>query len=441
LSGVCGPYRLALEAVDDEATGLAGPILNGERPIGGAYWSFYRDDQGSLVAHHGLIDIQEQRFRGRGFSRALRSQLLPYYERSGVARIELTAAWQGAFAWASWNFSWDPDPHRLVESLDSIRASARRLSTSVNDDARAVLEQIVLRLEPEHPRLPEPIELARLIAPGHPELGRELLEHTRWHGVQDLQAPVADEPTHRDGRDEYRATDKLIRQADTRFADPAGDVLDGIAPDGRALDQAHQMAADLSGRYGPFAVDFNGVSVVVSPDTPPRLYLEGVVVAEDGRIAGTVGRTIYRDGDGDLVVYNTELYLESWAQRRGFATALYGELERYYRRSGVDRIEVESAFRGSYVWAKLGFEWNPRYMDSSLGFVHDRAVELADDPSTSASSRRLLEHVIALVGPDYPDPPTPRELANLATDDTPDLGRRLMTGLQWSGVVWLREEG
>jgi hypothetical protein len=52
----------------------------------------------------------------------------------------------------------------------------------------------------------------------------------------------------------------------------------------------------------------------------------------------------------------------------------------------------------------------------------------------------LLE-VIAMLGPDNPDPPTPHYLASLETDDTSDLGVTLMSGVEWSGVFWLREEG
>jgi GNAT superfamily N-acetyltransferase len=300
------------------------------------------------------------------------------------------------------------------------------------------------------------MEPARLSAPGHPELGRELLANTRWHAVRYLQNTSADEPSPdvplrltvadrpwplTEGRDEYRAADKLSRRADPRFADPLSDVLDMVGPDGEVPDQARQLAADLSGKYGPFAVDFDGVSVMARPGVSPRMYLEGVILADDGRIAGTVGRTIYRDTDGELVVFNTELYLEEWAQRQGFATALYAELEHYYRMSGVDRIEVEAAFRGGYAWAKLGFDWNPSYISASLAAVHDRAVELADDPSTTDSALVALSDVIDRVGPNHPDPPTPLELANLTTEDMPDLGKKLMTGLEWSGVVWLREEG
>jgi GNAT superfamily N-acetyltransferase len=456
LSGIYGPYRVELERVEDEATGLAGPILNGDQSIGGVYWSFHRDGEGYLVATHGLIDIQE-RFRGQGFSRALSSQLEPYYERSGIDRIELTAAWQGAYAWASWGFTWDPDPHKLQESLDSIRDSARRLSAGVDDDARAALDDVVGRLDPEHPRLPEPMELARLSAPGHPQLGRELLDYTRWHAVRylrsvspDVPAPdiplrldVADASDNAGGDDraDYRAADKLARQADPQFADPLGDVLDAVGPDGDVPAQAYQLAADLSGRYGPFAVNFDGVSVVGSEHASPSLYLEGEIIAEDGRVAGNLVRVIHRDDDGNLVVFNSELYLEEWAQRQGFATALYHELERYYRRCGVDRIEVEATFRGGYAWARLGFDWNPTNMAASVAAVHDRAVELADDPSTSDSALIALSDVIDRSGPNHPDPPTPLELANLATEDTPDLGVKLMTGLEWSGVVWLREEG
>ena len=45
-----------------------------------------------------------------------------------------------------------------------------------------MLEHVTDRLDPEHPRLPEPIELANLATTEEPDLGRRLLEGTASQG-------------------------------------------------------------------------------------------------------------------------------------------------------------------------------------------------------------------------------------------------------------------
>jgi hypothetical protein len=240
----------------------------------------------------------------------------------------------------------------------------------------------------------------------------------------------------------YRARHPKHRQVDTGFADPIGDVVDALGWDEQVPRMAHQLVLDLSGRYGPFVVDFERVKVSVMPSrSSPTMLLEGIVLSDDGRQAGAVVRTVYRDADGFLVMFNMELEMEEWAQRRGFASALCGEMERYCRRSGVDRIEVHARQDGGYVWARLGFDWHPEQIDGSLADVRQRAVDLAKEPSTSASARNALNDVIDGLYPNKPDRPTPLQLASLASDDTPDLGEKLLKGAMWSGVYWLREEG
>ncbi|HET6734020.1 toxin glutamine deamidase domain-containing protein [Mycobacterium sp.] len=194
-SGVYGPYRVELEGLkrgeaqhfqDDgrPRVVLEGVIFDGDRDVGDIALSLYRDDDGNLVAHHEL-HTNDENFRGWEFTRAVNSALAPYYAGAGVERIVTTTLGKSAYAAADLGDTWDPDPKHLQESLDHVKAAARRLSPSLSDEGRVVLDQIVQRLEPEHPRLPDPVDLAHLTTFDEPDLGRRLLEGTRLVHVGD----------------------------------------------------------------------------------------------------------------------------------------------------------------------------------------------------------------------------------------------------------------
>lgn len=120
----------------------------------------------------------------KGFSKALSEQLEQYYATSGVDRIELRTEQDGGYAWARQGFSWNPDSAKLQTSVDNVRNAAVRLRDQVSPEARALLDDVVRRLHPSHPDLPEPIDLAALSTPQEPNLGRDLLTDTHWNGVK-----------------------------------------------------------------------------------------------------------------------------------------------------------------------------------------------------------------------------------------------------------------
>ncbi len=187
LSGMYPPYPVLLQdAVDDDDVGIGGYIYREGQQIGNVYWTFRRDEEGKLVVDLGLVEIENSDHRGQGFSKSLASILLPYFQRCGVDRIEVTAGWQGAYVWAKWGLVWNPDPVKLQESLQYITRSANKLLPTLNDEGKQVIQQIIDQLHPGNLRLPSPIELARLTAPGHPNLGRDLLEDSYWHGAMYL---------------------------------------------------------------------------------------------------------------------------------------------------------------------------------------------------------------------------------------------------------------
>ncbi|HME77914.1 MAG TPA: hypothetical protein VKI00_20380 [Mycobacterium sp.] len=238
-------------------------------------------------------------------------------------------------------------------------------------------------------------------------------------------------------RENYRSRDKATRDADTSYADSLSDVVDAIASNPQSRKPAEQLADDLSGRYGPFAVKWRSV------DPSTEVVIEGEILSDSGDPMGKSVRSFYRDHDGYLVVQNDLLLLEPAARGRGFATAFYDELERYYRRSGVDVITIHAALQdGGYSWAQYGFDWDPRRIAESFTDIHRRIDDLLRSPKVTTADKQLLAEIRGRV--DHLDPgqewPTPNELANLRGDD-PELGRKLMRGSSWYGIYPLSEKG
>jgi hypothetical protein len=228
LSGVFGPYRVEMFRAEVSSAGeviVGGYILNGDEEVGFMQRTFFRDADGKLVAHHDVVEINELRFKFKGFSRALAAQLDPLYERSGVDRIELRTEQDGGDVWARRGFTWNTDPQKLQDSLQSVTDSAQNLLNWVSDDAKAVLRETVARLDPSHPRLPEPIELASLATPDEPDLGRQLMYGTMWHGVKHLQGGPAGDATALSHSGSGTAVDQVAELHGTNCAHLVAHVL------------------------------------------------------------------------------------------------------------------------------------------------------------------------------------------------------------------------
>jgi GNAT superfamily N-acetyltransferase len=197
LSGVYGPYRVDMWRAEISRAGeviIGGSIFKGDEEVGFVQRTFVRDRDGNLVVHDNSVDIDEP-FRFKGFSKALTLELESYYEANGVDRIEMRTEQEGGHAWARRGFTWNPDPRKLQASLDSIKASAAELHERVSPEAQALLDEMVVRLEPGRSDLPEPIDLAALRTADEPDLGRQLLTDTYWYGVKYLRAAPTETPS------------------------------------------------------------------------------------------------------------------------------------------------------------------------------------------------------------------------------------------------------
>ena len=240
------------------------------------------------------------------------------------------------------------------------------------------------------------------------------------------------------GREAYRQLPRASRKAETKYADRLDHIVDTLAFTPNDTAPIVDMADDLSGVYGPFPVAWKG-----SVGYYQEATIDGVICDGPGVIVGRSTRTFVRDGYDYLIVSNDYLALSPPAQGRGFATALYDELEVYYRRSDVDVIKVHAALQnGGYTWARRGFDWDPRELWASFSDIRARISELIDDQAVAEEDKRLLSRIADRLDENDPgqDWPTPNELARLSGKD-PDLGRTLMAGSNWYGVFPLSDKG
>jgi hypothetical protein len=158
--------------------------------------------------------------------------------------------------------------------------------------------------------------------------------------------------------------------------------------------------------------------------------LQGEALAHDGHRAGEIELIFDRDPDGNLAIYLGDLALAPWAQRHVF-TALLDRLEPCFRNCVAACVEAHG---DSNVLAELGFTWNPSHIRQPMFDVAEHTIDLIWNSSTTDAARETLNTVLDRLYPDHPNPPTPQELLALRTDDTPDLGARLLAGTRLNGV-------
>lgn len=252
-------------------------------------------------------------------------------------------------------------------------------------------------------------------------------------------------------------------EPDLGSAPTVRDVADAITANPRDRTPEEQLARALSGRYGPYRVQWRSAGERIrygrrSTERFSRsVILHGDILDATGTMIGEVRREFRWDHDY-LVVDNHLLKLDDVHQRKGFGGAFYRAMNAYYRRSGVDVITVEASLgNGGYTWASRGeFGWDPERVEGSFNNVRyflDQMLdgtrlaptkedgELGDPYVVSDADKAILRAIRDRLDPARPDVwPTPKELATLSGDD-PELGRKLMVGTTWFGLNALTEQG
>lgn len=129
LDGTYGGLRVSTTNVrvrggapDEAMLNFTGEIFDAQgRQVGEFIRTIKLDDQGRIVAHHSELSI-DPALQGSGFAKAFNDNLLDWYRRSGVHRVELTANIDvGGYAWARAGYDFkDADAARVFVE-DSIR--------------------------------------------------------------------------------------------------------------------------------------------------------------------------------------------------------------------------------------------------------------------------------------------------------------------------------
>lgn len=98
-------------------------------------------------------------------------------------------------------------------------------------------------------------------------------------------------------------------------------------------------------------------------DTGGSMYLEtgSVILNKDRKQIGSIIRKLGKNGDGNLVVENTELNLDKKYQGKGIASNIYSRSEDLWRHlSKGNPFEIHLTANisvGVYAWAKKGFDF------------------------------------------------------------------------------------
>ncbi|MBF6302935.1 hypothetical protein IU459_36285 [Nocardia amamiensis] len=125
--------------------------------------------------------------------------------------------------------------------------------------------------------------------------------------------------------------------------------------------------------------------------------------------------------------------VQAWM--KGFGIGVPRAMDRHYRQSGVDRIEVRTAREGGVVGALAGFDFIPDqpFLSASINSIRGRIDSIYSCCSNAA--REQLDVILNSSDGPVAGYPSPNELANLTGDsDETALGRRLTKDSIWYGM-------
>ncbi|MFY7069592.1 phage minor capsid protein [Nocardiopsis changdeensis] len=206
--------------------------------------------------------------------------------------------------------------------------------------------------------------------------------------------------------------------------------------------------------------DYNGFTIAISSTdiNEDETQFSADIHSQNDTYVGTVERTFRREGGGILYAIHDYLNLDRSVRGQGFAEAWNGFLERWYRHSGFERIEVHANIDvGGYTWARQGFTWADEHDAIDLANQLERELARAETELASMASddpdRPGLQFEIAAAEAlldrfnDEPfgsdDYPTAYELSQCGRQpqhtgrDASWIGKRAMLGSDWQGVKWL----
>lgn len=196
----------------------------------------------------------------------------------------------------------------------------------------------------------------------------------------------------------------------------------------------------LERKFGPYHVrDVSAMYVERYDNGFEQLQLEvrGDIFDADGNPIGDFHRQYFRDAEGRLVANHESFKLDEAHRGHGFSLAFSKSMEDYYRRSGVDRIEICARDEdGGVAWARAGYDWDPdstRYRISVENLTARIDDMISRTGEFSAADRAELAALKEGLARSYALAPSPTEIVTLRGDDG-KLGEKLMRGSTWYGM-------
>jgi ribosomal protein S18 acetylase RimI-like enzyme len=191
-----------------------------------------------------------------------------------------------------------------------------------------------------------------------------------------------------------------------------------------------------------------------------RSTIRGSIVDRDGNQVGSVERSVYMNGRGELEVHHDYLHIDPAHQGQGFADAYYKHLYAQYEAFGVDVVSINANIDvGGYAWAQRGFEWDggeASYYVRSTMIENLEAVLRGRDndgrPVPGLSLTGEQQDRVRRFIQDLRDNPamSPKQVANALSDiewtETTRggkqirmwPGKRALLGTNWNGTYHLR---
>ncbi|MFE6967097.1 hypothetical protein ACFVAJ_18435 [Agromyces sp. NPDC057679] len=202
------------------------------------------------------------------------------------------------------------------------------------------------------------------------------------------------------------------------------------------------MAERMAGPFGGTALTVDGEVYQAGDaggDEPPWLW-KGVIRDAAGNQVGTFERSFLEDG----TVCHADLHLAEEHQGKGFATEFNRAAEAEYEQMGFHTIYTWAVGDGAYAWAK-SFEFNdssPNVWAARETIARAMRREAEGEPFSinNMNPRKLapedkerVRRMADLVEAGNHDV-TIRDVADLAVDGFPELGRKILkSGLGWPG--------
>jgi hypothetical protein len=220
------------------------------------------------------------------------------------------------------------------------------------------------------------------------------------------------------------------------------------------LKDAYGTRDDLTFGADRYKVSVNNVTLsygngdIRDGNVSYQMHVRFDVLGENGAEVGGGSRYIRSDvtknADGTTshktYVKNDVLKIFGTNQKKGFATAYNRHMENWYIANGVEKVKVlayggGSEWKGGFVWALNGFNWESGSSALSVARAIERA---ANTPQEKELATRLRERVSAADG-DLSQMPLPIEMALIGWYNGADkwLGKEVMTNLSWEGVKHL----